>query len=68
MTTTEPNAGDRIVTWTALPDRDADRVRLVVLHLAAGVPVVLGLAALALRECEEKARLSGRGGCQSRQY
>jgi len=32
------------LTWTAFPDRDADRFRLVVLYLAAGVPVVIGLA------------------------
>jgi len=48
MTATESDTGDRVVTWTAFPDRDADRFRLVVLHLAAGVPVVLGLAVLVL--------------------
>jgi hypothetical protein len=48
MTTTDSDSGGRVVTWTAFPDRDADRVRLVVLHLAAGVPVIIGLAVLVL--------------------
>lgn len=46
MKPTDSDTGSRIVTWTAFPDRDADQVRLVVLHLAAGVPVVIGLTAL----------------------
>jgi hypothetical protein len=48
MTAPDGDAGGRVVTWTALPDRDADRFRLVVFHLAAGVPVVIGLAVLVL--------------------
>jgi len=48
MTPTDSDTGGRVVTWTAFPDRDADRFRLVVLHLAAGVPVVIGLAVLVL--------------------
>jgi hypothetical protein len=48
MTTTDPDTGDRVVTWTAFPDRDTDRFRLVVFHLAAGIPVVVGLAVLVL--------------------
>ena len=48
MTPTDSDTGGRVVTWTAFPDRDADRFRLVLLHLAAGVPVVIGLAVLAL--------------------
>jgi hypothetical protein len=46
MTPTDTDTGGRVVTWTVFPDRDADRFRLVVLHLAAGVPVVVGLAVL----------------------
>ncbi|WP_251331168.1 hypothetical protein [Haloplanus pelagicus] len=37
---------DSAVTWTALPDRDADRLRLAVLHLGAGVAGLFGLALL----------------------
>jgi hypothetical protein len=48
MTPTDSDTGGRVVTWTAVPDRDADRFRLVVLHLAAGVPMVIGLAVLVL--------------------
>jgi hypothetical protein len=48
MTPTDSDTGGRVVTWTAFPDRDADRFRLVVLHLAAGIPVVVGLAVLVL--------------------
>jgi hypothetical protein len=48
MTPTDSDTGGRVVTWTAFPDRDADRFRLVVLHLAAGVPMVIGLAVLVL--------------------
>jgi len=48
MTSTDSDTGGRVVTWMAFPDRDADRFRLVVLHLAAGVPVVIGLAVLVL--------------------
>jgi hypothetical protein len=44
MTTTESDTGGRGVTWTVFPDHDADRFRLVVLRLADGVPVVIGLA------------------------
>lgn len=38
----------QVVTWTATLDRDADRFRLAVLHLAAGVPMTIGLAVLLL--------------------
>ena len=48
MTSTDSDTGGRVVTWTAFPDRDADRFRLVVLHLAAGVPLIIGLAVLVL--------------------
>jgi len=48
MTPTDSDTGGRVVTWTAFPDRDADRFRLVVLHLAAGVPLIIGLAVLVL--------------------
>ncbi|RLM53507.1 hypothetical protein DVK02_13585 [Halobellus sp. Atlit-31R] len=48
MTPTGSDTGSRVVTWTAFLDLDAERFRLVVLHLAAGVPVVIGLAVLAL--------------------
>lgn len=46
MTPTDSDTGGRAVTWAAFPDRDADRFRLAVLHLAAGIPVVIGLALL----------------------
>lgn len=48
MTFTNSETGGRGVTWTAFPDRDTDRFRLVVLHLAAGVPLIIGLAVLML--------------------
>jgi hypothetical protein len=48
MPPTDSDTSSRVVTWTAVPDRDADRFRLVVLHLAAGIPVVVGLAVLVL--------------------
>jgi hypothetical protein len=48
MTPTETDTGGQVVTWTAFPDRSTDRFRLVVLHLAAGVPLIMGLAVLVL--------------------
>lgn len=48
MSTADQNDNDSVVTWTAFPDRDADRFRLVVLHLAAGIPVLFGIALLGL--------------------
>lgn len=48
MNTVNGDTDGRVVTWTAYPDRDADRVRLVVLYLAAGVPLVVGLSLVGL--------------------
>jgi hypothetical protein len=48
MTPTDSDTGGRIVRWTAFPNRDADRFRLVMLRLAAGVPIIIGLAVLVL--------------------
>lgn len=47
------NAGDsetdsRVVTWMAIPDRDTDRFRLTVWHLAVGIPVIIGVLVLGL--------------------
>ena len=38
---------DSAVTWTALPDRESDRLRLLVFHLGAGVVGVVGLLIVA---------------------
>jgi hypothetical protein len=46
MATTEQSAADSAVTWAVFPDRDTDRIRLTVLHLAAGIPGLLGVALL----------------------
>jgi hypothetical protein len=40
--------GTRSVTWTALPDRETDPLRLALRHLVAGVGILFGLAVLLL--------------------